>query len=91
VNKELDEILEEYRKRPPTDIFSFLDKLAGPIYSWRMAEGALHQAERYLDGRVNTAKRSAQTRMDRAERRIEDLVVDYAVVILKKRREQGIG
>jgi hypothetical protein len=80
VDKELDKILEEYRSRPPTDITSFIDKLSAPIYSWRMARAMVG-----APGRPN----GAESRMRNAERRIENLVVDYAVVILKRRREEG--
>lgn len=85
----LDRELEKYRARPPTDISDFIDKLSGPLYSWRMASGATEGPDTLGDGTPNTGKMSAETRMDNAQRRIDDLVVAYAVVVLKRRKEEG--
>jgi len=88
MSKETERFIEEYRSRPPTDIASFIDRVSAPLYSWRMAFGATDGPDTLTDGSVNTGKLSAEKRMDNAQRRIEDLVIDYAVVVLKRRREE---
>lgn len=74
------EAIEEYRSRPPTDFLDFVGKITAPLYTWRMAFGCKSD--------TGPARVSADKRMTRAQEKIDDLVVEYAIVVLKKRREK---
>jgi hypothetical protein len=67
----------------------FVVALERPLYSWRMAKGATGQALRFADGRPNGSAYSAATRMERAQERIDDLVLARASAIRLERIREG--